>query len=170
MIFVILGVLVVLLIVGYCIISTKLSNLRYRAEQSVLKDTPISTSNINAAISGGRDKKTVEKFLAENSMYTEQSIKERMNGIAMQIIQRVPNQELSEKVQSKMQKDSKLDKIQRMQLKRIDLAYYKEGQVGTYFTYTDNRDEYLFTLDCNLVGQSIIANKYGVTKGATVGF
>lgn len=169
MIFVIIAI-IILLIVGYCIISTKISNMAYRAEQTVLKDTPFSMSNINAAIAGSRDKKIVDKFLAENSMYTEQSIKERMNGIAMQIMQRTPSQEMSDKVQSKMQKDSKIDRIQRMQLKRIDLAYYKEGHLGTYFTYTDNRDDYLFTIDCNLQGQAITVNKYSIMKGAAVGF
>ncbi len=162
--------LLILLIVGFCIISTKVSNMSYRAEQAILKDTPISTSNINAAIAGRMDKKTVEKFLVENPMYTEQSIKERMYGLSMMIVQRMPSRELSEKVLKKIQKDSKLDIIKRMALKHIDLAYYRQGHLGTYLTYTDNRDEYCFTIDCNLQGQSITVNKYSIYKGVAVGF
>ncbi len=162
--------LLILLMVGFCIISTKVSNMSYKDEQSIPKYSPISTCNINDVIAGRMDKKTVEKFLVENPMYTEQSIKERMYGLSIMIVQRMPSHELTEKVLRKIQKDSKLDIIKRMALKHIDLAYYHQSHLVTYLTYTDNRDEYCFSIDCNLQGQSITVNKYSIYKGAVVGF
>lgn len=53
---VLIFLVIVLLFIGFIFINIKISNLKYRAKQHVLKDTGASASDINATIGGSFEK------------------------------------------------------------------------------------------------------------------
>lgn len=162
--------LIILVIVGFIFISIKIDNLKYRAKQQVLKNTGISSSDINAGITGSFEKKHLKNFLEEHPSFTEESIKELLRNYTVQIFNRNSINEFSQTVCEKMQKDSKLEKMQDMEFRRTNIHYYGNSKLGAIVVYTDNKDEYNVFLTCSILGEKIKLDKYQISKGAVVGF
>ena len=163
-------VIIVGVIALFIFINVKISNFKYRAKQQVLKNTGISSSDINAGITGSFEKKHMEKFLSEHPEFTEESIKDLLKQYTVQIFNRNSINEFSQSVYEKMQKDSKLEKMQTMEFRRANINYYGNQQLNAIVVYTDNRDEYNVYLNCSILGNRIQLDKYQISKGAVVGF
>ncbi len=157
-------------IVGAIFINVKMSNLKYRASQQILKNTGISSSDINAGITGSLEKKHLQKFLAEHPNFTEDSVKELLKEYTFQIFNRNIINEFSQEVCNKMQKDSKLDKMQTMEFKRTNINYYGNSRLNAIFVVTDNKDEYNVNLTCSISDDKIQVESYRITEGAVLGF
>ena len=69
-----------------------------------------------------------------------------------------------------MQKDSKLEKMQTMEFRRININYYGNSKLSAIVVCTDNRDEYNAYLTCCILGKRIQLDKYQTSKGVVVGF
>lgn len=151
-------------------ISIKISDLKHRATQHILKNTGISQSDITAGINSGFEKKYLEKFLEEHTNYTEDTIKDLFKQYTVQIFNRNAIAEFGEKVFEKMQTDSKLDKMKDMEFRRANISYYSNSRLGAMVIYTDGKDEYNVLLSCNIIGDKIQVEKYQINKGAVVGF
>ena len=166
-----MGAIIFLLFLGVVIfISIKVSDLKHRATQHILKNTGISSSDIASGINSGFEKKYLEKFLQEHSNYTEDSIKDLLKQYADQIFNRNLIAEFDEKVCEKIQTDTKLDQMQKMEFRRTNISYYKDSKLGGIVVYTDGKDEYNMHINCNIIGESIRVEKYQINKGAVVGF
>lgn len=163
-------VIIVGVIALFIFINVKISNFKYRAKQQVLKNTGISSSDINAGITGSFEKKHMEKFLSEHPEFTEESIKDLLKQYTVQIFNRNSINEFSQSVYEKMQKDSKLEKMQTMEFRRANINYYGNQKLNAIVVYTDNRDEYNVYLNCSILGNRIQLDKYQISKGAVVGF
>lgn len=161
---------IILVIAGFIFINVTISNLKYRAKQQVLRNTGISSSDINVGITGSFEKKHLQNFLAEHPNHTEESIKELLKNYTLQIFNRNSINEFSQAVYEKMQKDSKLEKMQAMEFSRTNINYYGNSKLGAIVVYTDNRDEYNVYLTCSILGERIQLDKYQISKGAVVGF
>lgn len=162
--------IIVLFIVGFIFINIKISNLKYRAKQHILKDTGASSSDIGATITTGFEKKHLERFLEENTNFTEESIKDLLKEYTVQLINRNSIDEFSETINEKMQKDSKLEKIKNMQFRRVNIMSYGNSKLNAVVVYTDNRDEYNIYLICDVIDNKIKLDKYRISKGAVIGF
>lgn len=163
-------IVIILILVGIVFISIKISDLKYRAGQQILKNTGISSSDINAGITESFEKKHLQKFLEENPSFTEESIKNLLQRYTTQIFNRNSINEFSQVVYEKMQKDTKLDKIQTMEFRRTNINYYGNSKLNAIVVYTDNRDEYNVYLNCSILGNRVQLDKYQISKGAVVGF
>lgn len=162
--------IIILFVAGLIFINIKINDFKYRAKQQVLKNTGISSSDINAGITGSFEKKHLQKFLEEHPNYTEESIKELLKNYTVQIFNKNSINEFSQIVYEKMQKDSKLEKMQSMEFKRTNINYYGNSKLGAIIVYTDNKDEYNVYLTCSILGERIQLDKYQISKGAVVGF
>lgn len=162
--------IIILLFAGFIFINVKISNLKYRAKQQILRNSGVSSSDISAGINGTFEKKHLQKFIEEHPNFTEDSIKDLFKQYTAQIIQRNSINEFSQTVYEKMQKDSKLDKLQSMQFVRTNINYYGNSKINAIVVYTDNRDEYNIYLTCSILGDRIQLDKYQISKGAVVGF
>lgn len=162
--------IIILFFVGICFVSFKVNKLKDRAKQQILKGTGFSSSEINATVMNGLEKKKLEKFLADNPNFTEESVKETFKNFANQIINRNPISEFDEKVCEQMQKDSKLEKMQGMQFVRVNISHYDQSKVIAIVFFTDNKDEYNMTISCIKQGDELKVVYYAVQTGATVGF
>ena len=156
--------------VGFIFINTKLGDLKHRATQQVLKNTGISSSEIESKVEGSVEKRHLKKFLEENESFTEESIRELLKQYTMKLINRDSINEFSQTVYEKMQKDSKLDKMQNMQCVRASINYYGKPKLNAIVVYTDNRDEYNIYLYCSMLGERIQLDKYQISKGSVIGF
>ncbi|HIU52086.1 MAG TPA: hypothetical protein IAB70_05680 [Candidatus Merdicola faecigallinarum] len=166
-----LVVLIFVMILGISLfISTIVGNFQYRAKQHILKGTGISSSDINAGINNNFEKKHIEKFLSEHSEFTEESIKDLLKQYTVQIFNRNSINEFSQNVYEKMQKDSKLEKMQNMEFRRANISYYSNDKLNAIIVYTDNKDEYNVYLNCSILKNRIQLNRYQISKGAVVGF
>lgn len=163
-------IVIVLIFVGFIFINIKLGDLKHRATQQVLKNTGISSSNIASGVEGSVEKRHMKKFLEENPNFTEESIRDLLKQYTVQIINRDSINEFSQTVYEKMQKDSKLDKMQNTQFVRASINYYGNQKLNAIVIYTDNRDEYNIYLYCSILGERIQLDKYQISKGAVVGF
>ncbi len=161
---------IALIITGFLFINMKIGNLKYRATQHVLKNTGASSSNINAEITGGLEKKHLQKFLEEHPSFTEESIKDLLNQYTIQIFKRNAINEFSQAVYEKMQKDSKLDKMQSMEFRRTYISHYGNSKLNAVVVYTDNKDEYEVYLTCSILDDRVQLDRYQILKGAVVGF
>ncbi len=157
-------------VVGLIFIIIKLNDLKYRATQQILKNTGISSSDINAEFSNGFEKRHLHKFLDEHPNFTEESLKDILKQYSIQILNRHSINEFSQEVYEKMQKDSKIDKVQSMEFKRVNINSYADETLKAIVIYTDNRDEYNMFLNCSILGNNIRLNKYQISKGEVVGF
>ena len=166
----IIFIVIALIFVGFIFINIKIGDLKYRAKQQVLKNTGISSSDINAGITGNFEKKHLQKFLEEHPNYTEESIKDLLRQYTVQIFARNSINEFSQTVYEKMQKDSKIDKMQTMEFKRTNISYYGDSKLNAIVVYTDNRDEYNVYLNCRILDNRVQLDKYQISKGAVVGF
>jgi len=166
-----MGVIIFILVLGVIVfIGIKISNLKYRAQAHILKDTPFNESNINASIQGAFEGKYLENFLKEHPNYTEETVKEIFAKYTKQISEGNISNNLSEEVIEKMQKDSKLEKMRNMTYRRTNIYYYKDGNLKVGVFYTNNKDEYEFYMDCSIEGNDIKIEKYQIRKGSMVGF
>lgn len=169
-----MGFLGFIIIIGFfalfIFINVKISNLKYRAKQQVLKNTGISSSDINAGITSNFEKKYLEKFLTEHTEFTEEKIKDLLKQYTIKLFSRNSINEFSQAVYEKMQKDSKLEKMQTMEFKRANIGYYNNEKLNAIVVYTDNKDEYEVYLYCSILGNRIQLDKYQINKGAVVGF
>lgn len=163
--------LVIILFIGIFIFANmKINGLKYRAKQHILKNTGISSSDINEKITGSFEKKYLQNFLAEHTNYTETSIKELLHQYTTQIFNRNTMSDFSQEVIEKMQKDSKLDKMKEMSFVRSNISYYGKSKLNAIVVYTDNKDEYNVYLVCSILGDKIQLDTYRISKGAVVGF
>ncbi len=166
-----LGFIIIVGIFAFFIfINVKISNFKYRAKQQVLKNTGISSSDINAGITSNFEKKHLDKFLTEHTEFTEKTIKDLLKQYTVQLFHRNLINEFSQTVYEKMQKDSKLEKMQTMEFRRANINYYGNERLNAIVVYTDNRDEYNVYLNCSILGNKIQLDKYQISKGAVVGF
>ena len=166
-----MGAIIVLLILGvFIFVSIKINNLKYRAKQQILKNTGISSSDINRGMSSAFEKKHLERFINEHSNYTEESLKEELKQYTNQLINKNLVNEFSDKIHEKIQKDAKLEKLQKMEFKRINISYYNDSKLCATAIYTDNRDEYEINITCNILEDKIQVDDYRISKGAVVGF
>lgn len=154
----------------FIFINEKIGNFKYRAKQQVLKNTGISSSDISAGITGNLEKKHLEKFLTEHPGFTEETIKDLLKQYTVQLFSRNSINEFSQAVYEKMQKDSKLEKMQTMEFRRTNIYYYSNEKLSAIVVYTDNRDEYNVYLSCSILGNRIQLDRYQISKGAVVGF
>lgn len=161
---------IILIFAGFIFINIKISNLKYRAKQQVLKNTGISSSDISAQFTESFEKKHLQKFLEEHPDFTEESIKDLLKQYTVQMINKNSSDNFSQAVCEKMQNDSKLEKMQTMEFKRSNINYYGNSKLNALVVYTDNRDEYNIYLYCNIVDDKIELDKYQISKGAVVGF
>ena len=166
----IIFIVIALIFAVFIFINIKIGNLKYRAKQQVLKNKGISSSDISAEITGNFEKKHLQKFLEEYPSFTEESIKDLLRQYTVQIFARNSINEFSQAVYEKMQKDSKLDKMQTMEFRRTNINYYENSKLNAIVVYTDNRDEYNVYLNCSVLGNRIQLDKYQILKGAVVGF
>ena len=166
-----MGVLVLIIIITiFIFINIKIANFKDRATQQMLKNTGISSSDINAEITNGFEKKHI-KFLEKHSQYTEESIKDLLKQYTVQIFNKNSINEFSDFVYEKMQKDTKLGKMKDMKFKRVNIMKYSENEkLDAIVVYTDNRDEYNVFLNCSILGNKIQLDKYQISKGSVVGF
>ena len=163
-------IIIVLAFVGFIFINVKINNLKYRARQQVLKNTGMSSSDINAGITASFEKKYLQKFLEDYPNYTEETIKNLLKEYAIKILNRNNTNEFSNKVCEKMQKDSKLEKMQSMEFRRVNINSYNKGTLNAIVVFTDNRDEYNMWLTCSVVEKNIRLETYNILKGAVIGF
>lgn len=161
---------IILFFAGLIFLNIKMSNLKYRAKQQVLRNTGISSAEINAGIDSTFEKRYLEKFLSDNPSFTEESIKELLKRYTVQIFNRDSINEFSQTVYEKMQKDSKIDKMQTMEFKRTNINYYVNSKLKAMVIYTDNKDEYNVYLDCSILGERVQLDKYQILKGTPLGF
>lgn len=169
-----MGFLVFLVVIAFVVvfifINIKINGLKERAKQQILRNTGISSSDINASINSGFEKKQLENFLAEHINYTEDSIKEILRQYATQIFNRISINEFSQEVCEKMEKDSKLDKMQTMQYVRTNILKYGNSKLNTCVVFSDTKDEYIIYLFCNIIQEKIQVENYRISKGAMLGF
>lgn len=169
-----MGFLGFIIFVGFAalfiFVNIKISNFKYRAKQQVLKNTGISSSDINAGVISNFEKKYLEKFLAEHTEFTEEKIKDLLRKYTIELFSRNSINEFSQVVYEKMQKDTKLEKMQTMEFRRANIIYYNNEKLNATVVYTDNKDEYNVYLDCTILENKIQLDKYEISKGAVVGF
>ena len=127
---VILLLAVVLVFAGFMFIIIKIANLKYRAQQHILKNTGISSSDICAGITGSMGKKYLQKFLYDYPSFTEESIKDLLKQYTVQIFNKNSIDEFSQAVCEKIQRDSKLDKMQSMEFRRANITYYGNSKLN----------------------------------------
>lgn len=163
-------VIVILVIVGLMFIQIKMNNFSDRVRQQALKGTGMSSSEIDAGIKEGMEKKQLERFLEEHKSFTEETLKDMLKEFTIQIIQRNSIKEFSSKVCEKVQNDSKIDKLQNMQFKRVNISHYNDSKIKAIAVYADNRDEYEIYLDCSLLNDTINLDMYQVCRGNVIGF
>jgi len=166
-----MGILILILILAVIVfVSIKISNLKYRARQHLLKNTGFNQSAINSQIYGGMEKKNLEKFVQEHTEYTEESIKELFKNYCAQLFNRNVISEFSESVAEKIQKDSKLDNMLNMEYQRTNILGYTGAKINTLNIYTDGKDEYNVYLYCTIADNKIQVDRYLISKGVAVGF
>ena len=141
-----------------------------KSKTTNFKKYGISSSDINASINSGFEKKQLENFLAEHINYTEDSIKEILRQYATQIFNRISINEFSQEVCEKMEKDSKLDKMKTMQYVRTNILKYGNSKLNTCVVFSDTKDEYIIYLFCNIIQEKIQVENYRISKGAMLGF
>lgn len=163
-------VIIIIVIVGFVFISKKMGDFEYRAKQEILKGTGISNSNINAKVNEGIEKKRLAKFLEEHPEYTEESIKDLFKDYMEKVIKKAPSDDFTPELNEKIQKDTKLDKLQTMNFVRVNVNYYTGSKVAAIIVYADNKDEYNIYLTCAILEEKLQLEKYQIQKGAVIGF
>lgn len=166
----IIFIVIALIFAGFIFINIKMENLKYRAKQQILKNTGISSSDINAEITGNFEKKYLQKFLEEHPRFTEESIKDLLRQYTIDIFDKNSINEFSQTVYEKIQKDSKLAKMKTMEFRRTNINYYGNSKLNAIVVYTDNKDEYNVYLNCSILADKIQLDKYQISKGAVIGF
>lgn len=163
--------IIILFFVGLIFLSIKISNLKHRATQHILKNTGISSSEINAGFTSSFEKKHLENFLKDYPNYTEDSIKELLKQYTIELFNRNTINEFSSQVNEKMQKDSKLEKMQSMEYRRTTINNYSKSKFYAIVVYADTKDEYNVFLNCSMLdADKVQLDKYQISKGSVIGF
>lgn len=168
--FIIVGIILFMIIA--IVLSTVLGNLRNRATQTILKDTPFSNSAINKTTENVLGKRATKKFLEEHgNIYTEESIKDYFVEAGRHLINKESMSEFSEKVVEKMNNDSKLNKLQQAQITRVSIMSYARNILTVFVVANDGRDEYMITMYSSVNANGVASiDKYTIQKGVAVGF
>ena len=159
-----------LVLAGIVFISIKISNLKARATQHILKNTGISSSELGSQYDNQMSQINLKRFLNDHPNYTEESFNQLANQYINSILQRYPRSEFEPYVCEKMQKDQKIDQIKAMQIKRINLESYMGKAMTICAVYSDNRDEYLLDLLCRIEDNTIFVREYHIRRGRMIGF
>lgn len=163
-------IILIIVIIVVAVIGAKIENAKYRARQQILKNTGFSSSEMDNKFTEELEKRRLEKFLEEYPEYTEEKTKTILKEYAVNIINKTQKEEFSEKVNNKIIKDKKLEKLREMTYKTINIIYYKNQKLTATALYTDNKDDYKLYLYCDIVENKINVNTYQIEKGAVVGF
>ena len=166
-----MGIIILILVVAVIIfINIKINNLKYRAKQQILKNTGVSSSEINETVTEGLEKIHMDKLLQDNSNFTEDYLKEQLKEYVTNLIDGNIINQFSQKVRDHILKDSKIDKLKNMEFKRVNINYYSNHKFSAIVVYTDNRDEYNINLYCSIINNQILLDRYQIAKGMVVGF
>ena len=151
-------------------IAVKVDNIKRRAVETMLKDTPLSASNRSNFRSSAQESMFMKNFLDKHPEYTEESLKELIKNYADQIINKNVIPEMEEKVTTKMQNDNKLDKLLNMEFVRTNLvAYINDCFTGTA-TFSDGKDEYELNICIQEKEKQLKIVSYRIGKGIELGF
>lgn len=151
-------------------IAVKVDNIKRRAVETMLKDTPLSASNRSNFRSSAQESMFMKNFLDKHPEYTEESLKELIKNYADQIINKNVIPEMEEKVTTKMQNDNKLDKLLNMEFVRTNLvAYINDCFTGTA-TFSDGKDEYELNICIQEKEKQFKIVSYRIGKGIELGF
>ena len=71
---VLIFLIIVAVIAVFIFINVKISDLKYRAKQHILKNSGISSSDISAGITGSFEQKYIQRFLIDYPNFTEKSL------------------------------------------------------------------------------------------------
>lgn len=162
-------ILIIFFVVGI-FIATKIAELKTRAREHLLKGTGFSYSEINGKIDNSMDETKAKKFLAAHPEYTLESIKELIKNFAIKIINKTEIKEFSPKLVEKMQSDSKIDKLAKMEFKRVNIGAANTNFLSGIVTYSDGRDEYCLGIDINYSENKLTILRYYIYRGAEIGF
>ena len=164
-------IIVVAIVIGLIFLNVKMSNLKYRAKQSVLNKVGVGQSNMVSTTDDLIEKGKLKKFLENHPTYTEDSIKQTLKDIALEIVNKNLTHSADPKVIEKLSNDVKITKYSNMQIVGCSINGYNEnaGLFMAKVTFTDSRDEYMMFLRFQLSKDELILTKYQVQKGAVVG-
>ncbi|MBP3707670.1 MAG: hypothetical protein J6J36_03585 [Clostridia bacterium] len=170
MLIVIIGIIIFLVIV--IVISTILGNLKNRAMQTVLKDTPLSSSAMSKTTESILGKKATKKFLEEyGNIYTEENLKSYLCEIGQNLINNQSMDIFSQKVIDKMGSDAKLNKLRQSQITRVSVMSYARNVLTSFVVVSNGRDEYMISIYSDVDANGISSVKdYRIQKGVAVGF
>ena len=166
------AIIVLVLFVGIIFLRGKINKTVYRAKQTVLNKAGIGDSNIDAMADGILDQGKMKKFLENHPAYTEESIKELIKEICIEVANRNLTHRADSKVTEKLATDSKITKYANMDVKRCNVTAYNE-KAGLFIAkaiLSDGKDEYWMFLTFQLSGDELTLTKYQMQKGAVVGF
>lgn len=152
-------ILIIIALVLFIVISIKIGNLKYKVTQTILKDTGLSTSNINTSMTTTLESKHLKNFLQENPEHTEDSIKELIQELAIKLVKKDITEEFSDFSES-INKDKKLEKFKGLNLLRTNISYYSKSKLGTVAVFTDNRDEYTLAIYYSINNGNLKLTRY----------
>ncbi len=127
----------VIFLAGLIFISTKISNLKSRVTQSVLKGTGFSNSEIISKVSNFTESKHLPEVLKEHPEYTVDSLKKELEEYATQLVSKNPSSIFTEDICQKCINDKKLTELQSMSYKSLNILGYRNNDIYVGFTYTD---------------------------------
>lgn len=164
-------VVIVGIIVGLNVLYTKLvTNNIHRAKQQVLGNVGLGASDINRTLNEAQGKKALEKFLAANPSYTEESLKARLKDLTDALIAGEQRAEFSDKALAKMNSNRLLPKLRDKQFVRVTPMGYYPPRLSSTVVYADQRDEYQFMLHNSVNGNEFTLTKFDIVKGMPKGF
>lgn len=169
MLFVIIIIVVILLAIGF-FINLKIDNLKYRAEQHILKDTPFNRANIDETTDKAIGGELVKKVLADYPNYTQETLGDLFSQCAESIRNRNVIEIMSEKVTQKMENDKKIEILAQKQYKRMSITAYGRGRLNVSIIYADTRDEYNLSLFFKIQENTLLLDEYVIQKGNMLGF
>lgn len=167
-----IGVIIVIVIVLAIIfwIGIKVDKLKERTMQHILKDTPLSESNMRANWNNAIGGRVEERFLKDFPNYTKESLDEFIQQTVSDLREKRATDILSEKVKQKMVADEKLVEFLEKTYKRTAIEAYGNGRFNVTVIYADEKDEYGLALFYKIQNNQLILDEYSIKKGAMLGF
>lgn len=163
-------ILIIVIFAVVMFITIKVENIKKRAVETMLKDTPLSASNRSNFRSSAQESMFMKNFLDKHPEYTEESFKELIKNYVYQIINKNVIPEMEEKVITKMQNDNKLDKLLNMEFVRANLVAYVNNSLTGAVTFSDGKDEYELDICIKEEENQFKIINYGIEKGIELGF
>ncbi len=165
-------VIFIVFIVVMIFLISKVNKFKYRAKQTVLTKAGIGSSQVGAMADGLVEKRQLKKFLENHPTFTEESFKQEIKNIAQEIANKNVMHPADDKVLNKIANDGKLEKYSNMNIVGCSIVGYVErnGYLTTKATFSDGRDEYMMFIYFNISSGEFRITKYGLQKGAVVGF